>query len=65
VQPDHDRPDERAGDRAEAVAGVEPGHDGPAEMTLDQRSLHVHRHVPSAGGEAEQEQPDHDRDQPA
>ncbi len=61
VQRDHRGADERAGDAADAVAGVEARHDRAPEPPLDGRRLDVHRDVPGAPGEAEGEQADHDR----
>ena len=58
---DHRRADQRAGDRAEAEPGVEARHDRAAEALLDERALDVHRDVPGAVAEAEQEQADDDR----
>ena len=51
----------RAGQRpahgADAVAGVEAGHDRSVQALLDRGGLDVHRHVPPAGREAQEEQP--------
>ena len=58
---DHGGTDQCASDGSEAEAGMEAGHDGPSEVLLDERPVHVHRHVPRAGGQPEEEQPDDDR----
>ena len=50
--------DERAGDRADAEARVEARHDRLPEPRSTSGALDVHRHVPGAAAEAEQEQAD-------
>ena len=49
-QGDHRGADQRAGDGADAEAGVEARHDRPAQPAFDHRALHVHRDVPGAVG---------------
>lgn len=56
VQLHHGRAQQRARHGADAVAGVEPRHDRPAEPPLHHRALDVHRDVPGRAEEAEQQQ---------
>ena len=53
--------DPRAGDRAEAERGVQPGHERAAEPALDVGALDVHRDVPDAAAEPDEHQPDRGR----
>ena len=54
----HEGADGRAGDRAQAERGVEARHDRAAQQPLDLGALDVHRHVPGAGAQPDQEQAD-------
>jgi hypothetical protein len=56
----HGGPAQGAGDRAGAEPRVEAGHDRPAQVALDPRALDVHRDVPAAVAQPEEEQPGHD-----
>ena len=56
VERHHRRAAERAGHGPQAERGVEAGHDRAAEAALDDRALHVHRDVPGAERDAEDEQ---------
>ena len=58
---DHRGAEQGAGDGADAEAGVEPRQDRASEALLHERSLDVHRHVPDAVADAQQEEADDDR----
>ena len=62
VQENHGRADGGAADRAHRIAGMEPGHDRPAHAPLDIGTLDVHRDVPCAIAESDQQQSDEHRD---
>ena len=59
---DHAGTEQRPGDGSDAEAGVEPRQDRPPQALLDERPLDVHGDVPGAVADAEQEQPDDDRE---
>ena len=60
---DRDQPgaQECTAHRADAVAGVEAGHDRPPGVPFHQGALDVHGHVPGGQPESHKEQPQDDR----
>ncbi len=58
VEDHHAGAEQSADNGADAEAGVEPGHDGPARLSLDVRALHVHRDRPGRQRESEQQEPE-------